>query len=193
MLDHAPFAAGPIVLNRQNGLFEQTVTISNPTAYTFNAVRLWIQNLTPETRIWNATGTNNGIPYIDYNLPIAGGSNATLLVQYYIPSRILPNPVFVVQVLSSDYGQSKYAVAAPMIDSVTKLGDGSMAVQFEANANATYAVQYCSNLGDPWKTANAVLTGTGGLAQFVDNGAPVTESHPSTTRSRFYRLVVISP
>ena len=34
-----PLAAGPIQLNRQNGLFEQSVTITNPTPYTFLAVR----------------------------------------------------------------------------------------------------------------------------------------------------------
>jgi hypothetical protein len=192
VLDHAPIAAGPIVLNRQNGLFEQTVTISNPTAYTFKAVRLWIENLTTETRVFNATGTNNGVPYIDYNLPIGSGGSASLLIQYYVPSRITPVPTLVPQVMGSDYGQSKFAVAAPMIDSCTRLVDGSIALQFEANANATYAVQYCSTLGGVWKTANAVLTGTGGTVQFVDSGAPVTESHPSTQTRRFYRLVVIS-
>jgi hypothetical protein len=122
---------------------------------------------------------------------VPAGASCTLLVQYYIPSRILPVPTFVPQVLGTDYGTAKVAVPAPMIESCTRLADGSIRLQFNASANDTYYVQYCSNLGGVWKTATIPIVGNGGLAQWVDTGAPNTESHPSTQPSRFYRLMVL--
>src|SRR5207302_11282641 len=53
MIDHPPLAAGPLMLNRQNGLFEQSVTITNPTLYKFTGVRILIQNLATDTRVVN--------------------------------------------------------------------------------------------------------------------------------------------
>jgi hypothetical protein len=191
ILDHPPIAAGPIQLNRQNGLFEQSVTIGNPTPYAFTLVRLWIQNLTAETKVWNATGTNNGIPYIDYASPIAGGGSATFMVQYYIPSRIPPVPLLIPELLGTDYGNALLPPPAPRITSLVQLPDGAIALQFNASASTTYYVQYCHTLGSTWKTAATPILGTGALTEWVDDGPPNTESHPATQPYRFYRLVAL--
>jgi len=193
MLDHAPLAAGPIQLNRQNGLFQQSVTITNPTPYTFLAVRIWIENLPTECQVVNATGTNNGVPYIDYNLPIAGGATGSLFIQYYVPSRIPPAPTLIPEVLGTDYGAAKLPPTAQVINSCQRQPDGSFMIEFYANANYTYRVQYCSALGEGWSTAAGTITGTGGMVQWIDNGPPKTDSHPSTKPSRFYRIMASAP
>jgi len=54
-------------------------------------------------------------------------------------------------------------------------------------------VQYCSALGEGWSTAAGTITGTGGMVQWIDNGPPKTDSHPSTKPSRFYRIMASAP
>jgi hypothetical protein len=193
VIDHAPLAAGPITLNRQTGLFEQAVTITNPTLYTFTGVRILIENLTAETKVVNATGTNNGIPYIDYTNAIASGLTGALLIQYFVPSRTPPVPTLVPQLLGTDYGAAKLAPPPPIIDNCARLANGGMMLQFFASANYTYYIQYCSSLGGPWKTAAGTITGTGALVTWTDTGMPVTDSNPSTQVSRLYRVIVKAP
>jgi len=66
VIANAVVATGPIVLNRQNGLFEQFVTVSNLTMELWpNGVWLSVYNLDSTNIVWNPTGTNNGAPCLD--------------------------------------------------------------------------------------------------------------------------------
>jgi len=56
------------VLVRQSGLFYQSVTVSNPTATAFTALRVWVEldtnSVARGVRVWNATAQDtNGVPY----------------------------------------------------------------------------------------------------------------------------------
>jgi hypothetical protein len=195
VLSNAPFAAGPIQLNRQTGLFEQSVTISNPTPYAFTGIRLWIYGLTAETTVVNASGTSNGVPYILYSSAISAGGSGTLMIKYYIPSRIPPSPTLVPEVLGTDYGAAKLGKvrpAAPLIEYCTRLSNGAFLVQFNSSEGYSYYIQYCGSLNGTWKTAAPVITGTGGSMQWIDDGQPKTESNPAAGPARFYRIVVIT-
>lgn len=54
--------------------------------------------------------------------------------------------------------------------------------------NRSYLVQYSDNLAD-WKTANSIVTGTGELIEWLDDGPPKTDVHPALVSSRVYRVV----
>jgi hypothetical protein len=98
VLRNPPFASGTFRLNRQTGLFEQTVTIANPTPVYFPGVRLWIMNVRLAATIWNATGQSGGVPYIDVPDIPAGGS-IQIVVEYYTPDlRVAPEPTFLPEV-----------------------------------------------------------------------------------------------
>lgn len=105
VLEHAPYAAGPFRLNRQTGLFEQTVTIFNPTPVSIPAIRLFIVEVRTGATVWNATGTLEGIPYIDVRQSISSGGSAEVLIEYYTPDmRVAPQPRFLPELLEVDGG-----------------------------------------------------------------------------------------
>lgn len=69
-----------------------------------------------------------------------------------------------------------------------RLEDGSIRLRFSSDLNRSYYIQYTDNLAE-WKTALPAVTGTGGIAEWLDDGPPKTESHPSTASARSYRVV----
>jgi hypothetical protein len=42
-------------------------------------------------------------------------------------------------------------------------------------------------VGDPWKTSPVIINGTGNRLNWLDDGAPNTDSPPSA--GRFYRVI----
>jgi hypothetical protein len=70
----------------------------------------------------------------------------------------------------------------------TPLDDGSIRVQFKSDLNRSYLVQYSEDLLQ-WKTASPALFGTGGTLEWIDDGPPKTDTHPSTESRRLYRLI----
>jgi chitinase len=59
--------------NPQTDLFQQTVRVSNPTSSTYHAVRVYVYGLTNNTTVYNASGSTNGIQYVESLTPIAPG------------------------------------------------------------------------------------------------------------------------
>jgi len=100
VLEYPPFAAGPFRLNRQTGLFEQHVTVTNPTPFMFQGIRLWIMNVRTGATVWNATGRVEGVPYIEAPIPVPAGGSIDIKIEYYTPDvRVPPEPSFFPEVL----------------------------------------------------------------------------------------------
>jgi uncharacterized repeat protein (TIGR01451 family) len=66
--------------------------------------------------------------------------------------------------------------------------DGGLELQFNTGCSGTYYVQYCADLVS-WKTSSQTVIGNGSPASWVDFGPPATDSAPSTSPARFYRVV----
>jgi hypothetical protein len=100
VLEHPPFASGPFRLNRQTGLFEQVVTITNPTPGDFNGMRLWIVDVRSGASVWNATGHVEGLPYIEVPGIIPAGGSVDVLIEYYTPDiRVAPEPMLLPELM----------------------------------------------------------------------------------------------
>jgi hypothetical protein len=171
-------ALGPIALNRQNGLFEQFVRISNPTPTDFpNGMRLFV-NLGIDTtnKVWNATGTNAlGVRYIDTLTPLPAGGHLDVLVQYYVPNnRVVPSPVLTAVPLP--FVES--AAPRPQITKITPVQTGTT-VQFTTVNRGLYYLQ-CSEDLIHWITMPGLVHGTGAVAQCPD---------PAPVNKRFYRVM----
>lgn len=61
-------------------------------------------------------------------------------------------------------------------------------IEFPSASGGSYHIQYAPSAGEPWKTAPSAVAGTGAVVRWIDNGPPETESHPSTTPARLYRV-----
>ena len=197
VLAQPPTSYAPVTssnLNRQTGLYVQPVRITNPTASTFDALRLWIaldtNSLAHNVRVWNATGTSNGVPFVLYNQPLPPGQSVDLSIEYYIPDRrTMPNPVFTVELIPASTPTDPTGTVLE-VDRALRLTDGTFWVEFSTLSNRVYYLQYGGDVS-AWKTALPAVPGTGHRVSWRDAGPPKTESAPQSANNRFYRILLL--
>jgi Domain of unknown function DUF11 len=178
--------------NAQNGLMEQFITVTNDTAGTIAAARVVLNGLT--NLLVNAVGTNTGNPFVYYLAPLAAGQSASLLLQYFSPTR-LPfafsnaqlNAFAVPPVVFS--APRPAAVSANLnISRLVQLPNGNMLLEWPAVANQRYTVVYSDNASfSNAMIAPPAIIAPGNRLQWIDYGPPTTVSLP-TNVARFYRV-----
>jgi uncharacterized repeat protein (TIGR01451 family) len=180
-----------LTLNPQTGLFEQQVQASNLGASLASAVRVLVFGLTaPPQILYNASGVTNGTPYVQSNLPLPVGSNVVFHLEYYSSTRRAPtNLTFQVQLALPATPPSTNGTVLN-IDRMVSLPSGAVLIEFTATPGLTYAIQYSADM-QTWHTAVPVIVAPANRVQWLDEGPPKTESAPSTTSQRFYRVLQI--
>ncbi len=175
----------------QSGLMSQTVTVFNPSPIPIQAVRLTLQGLAPGIVVYNATGTNvANEPYVQHNFPVPAGGSVTFFIEYYVANRVtIPAPVFLAELMPVDppvvpVGTVQSILRTPPI----VLAGGHVLIDYATLAGRTYYIQYSADTVT-WITVVPTQIGTGSTRQWIDEGPPKTESHPSTVVARFYRIV----
>lgn len=185
---------GTPLFNLQTGLYEQKVRVQNNTPFDFTALRLTATNLPATVVLQNATLTNGGRSYIDYNLAIHSGSNVTLKLEYFSRDLQPFTPGLKLELLNQQRATISPTNAA-MVAVAARLADNGYApdsqvknyLQFPTKAGQVYYVQYQDIAGPTWKTSPVPLLGTGFVLNWLDDGPPSTE--PSPGPARFYRVV----
>ena len=182
----------PMSYNPQTDLFQETVRVSNPTPFTYDAARVYVYGLTNNTTVYNASGSTNGIPYVESQTMIAPGGYVDFVIEYWSPLRIMPNPTLVAELEGGGTGiigggGGTINGTQQHINQAVTLPDKTFLLEFASTSNRVYYVQYSSDL-KTWKTAQSEITGNGTWIQWIDNGQPKTESAPATTTMRFYRV-----
>ena len=179
-----------IIYDPLTDLFEETVRVTNPTYSTYDAVRVYVTNLQFNTTVYNSSGTTNGIPYVETYDSILPGSTADLVIEYFSPTRIMPNPGLWAELVAPNAGASAALFGLPQrINRGIMLPNKTFMVEF-LSTNSTYSVQYSSDLIN-WKSALPAINGNGTWIQWIDNGEPKTESTPSSVKSRFYKVILL--
>jgi len=185
-------ALGPMTPDRQTGLLVQEYEVTN-TGRVAAVFRILIRNMPARTQVWNAHGTVEGIPYVDLAFSLAPGAKQKITLEYRSADRTtIPQPEFeVTTAAEAEPPQTPTGVTLALQPRVT-LDNGNVLLEFNSAAGKTYYLQYAT---DPalWKTALPKVEGTGNRIQWLDNGPPRTDSHPSTASSRFYRILVAEP
>jgi hypothetical protein len=175
--------------NPQTGLFDQTVRVSNPTGSTFEAVRVYVYGLTNNATVYNKSGTENGVPYVESFNVVPPGSYVDFIIEYYVPTRITPNPTLVPRLVSPSTRPS--ASGTPQrIERCVMLPNRTILLEFLSVTNRVYFIQYSSDL-QTWQTVQPSITGNGTFIQWIDNGQPKTPSSPALEPRRFYRLLLL--
>ncbi len=177
----------------QSGLMSQTVTVNNPSPIPIQAVRLTLQGLAPGIVVYNATGTNGlSEPYVQHNFPVPAGGSVTFFIEYYVANRItIPAPTFLAELMPVDapvvpVGTVQSLLRTPPV----VIPDGHLLLDYATVAGRTYHIQYSADMAT-WITVVPSQTGTGSTRQWIDNGPPKTQSHPSTVGARFYRIIEV--
>ncbi len=180
----------PPRFNPQTGLFEEVVRILNPSPFTLNAVRVLVNNLAADLRVFNASGASNGVSYAQFNQPIPPGASGDLTIEYYSPRSQVPNPTLTALVVGSSAPLVPGNVTVVPVTRQLRLASGDFLLEFNSLAGRIYFVQYSTDLKN-WKLAWPSLTGTGNRVQWIDNGPPRTDRVSPTQPHRFYRVVLV--
>jgi uncharacterized repeat protein (TIGR01451 family) len=179
-------------INLQNGLEEQSILLTNTGAVDVPAARVVVTGLTRQ--LFNAVGTNNGAPFVDYSAGLAAGQGVTLLLQY-APRGSFPFTngqlhAFAMPFVPDWTPPVETAFGTNVnINRIVRLSNGNMLIEWPAIANRTYTVVYSDNL----LFSNAMIAPPSIIApanevQWIDYGPPATVSAPTNASARFYRV-----
>jgi uncharacterized repeat protein (TIGR01451 family) len=192
VLERAPLSIiSAMRFNPQTGLLEQKVRVFNPTTSEYQRVRVYVENLTGGATVWNKSGITNGIPYVQSAAPVLPGSYVDFVIEYYVPTPTVPNPTLRPELIGQANGGIGVTIGAGQhIIRAVMLSNRTYLLEFNSVTGRLYYVQYSADLRT-WKTAQQAITGTGTRIQWVDNGLPKTESAPSQTPMRYYRVIAL--
>jgi hypothetical protein len=181
-----------IHFNPQTGLYEQSVRVGNPTERTLDAVRVYVSGLPASVHVFNASGTTNGLPYVQSAGSVPPGGHTDFVIEYYVTAGgVVPNPVLFAELVSPDNGGGAAASGTGIhINREFMRSDKTFMLEFMTETNRLYYVQYTADL-QTWKTAQPAVAGNGTWIQWIDSGQPKTESAPAVTPVRFYRVIVL--
>ena len=182
----------PQKLNPQNGLLEQSILVTNAGPGSASAVRVVVSGLT--NRLFNATGTNNGNPFVTSPAALAVNQKVSLLLQYYSVSRSvfafsnsqLQAEAVVMPALTPPAAASTSATNNAYI---LRQANGNIMIEFPAVAGTNYTIVYADNV--LFSNAQMILPSIKAPAnwvQWVDYGPPATATHPTNTPQRYYRV-----
>lgn len=182
------------IYNPQNGLVEQTITVSNTGPVSVPAARVVVSGLSSQ-QLFNNVGTNNGNPFVVYASTLAAQQSVNLLLQFFATNYFT---------LTNSQLQA-YAVPVPnlapppvsatstnlLISRIMTLSNGNVLIEFPSIVGRTYTVVYSDNV----LFSNAMIAPPSIIApanrlQWVDYGPPTTISAPTNASVRFYRVIL---
>ncbi|MDB6022751.1 MAG: conserved repeat protein, partial [Pedosphaera sp.] len=185
-------ALGNPVFNPQTGLFEQTVQFHNLSTNTATGVRVSILGLPAKVTLYNASGSANGVPYVEYDLSVVAGGTVNFALEYYDITRT--------SFVSTNFTATAVEATTPtsppgtvlQLDQMPVLHKGQLLIEFASIPGKTYVIQYSSNmLAGSCQTAVPPIVAAGTKVQGKDAGPPKTASPPGNVGQRFYQVLQI--
>lgn len=187
-------------LNRQTGLYEQAVSVTNAGAREIGGFELRIGGLAQGLVLMNASMRDGDHWRVHHHQPVAAGATVNLVLTYYTPVRGTPLTPQVVASIHDGIDDPASPAAAAVtvnpgqesfaIDRFERLPDGNSVLGFPTQPGALYEIQYSPDLTS-WKSAKTRIRAAGTRIEWTDRGSPETESHPAGQPARFYRAVLV--
>ncbi len=180
----------PETYNPQNGLVEQSITVTNNDTNNAAAVRVVVAGLT--NRLFNAVGTNSGNPFVVYSAALNTNQSVNLLLQYSASAyfTFTNGQLRAFAVPSSDWTPPSATGTSTNLDisRIVELTNGNMLIEWPTTPGKTYTVIYSDNVSFSNATiAPPPIVAPANRTQWIDYGPPATRSVP-TNAARFYRV-----
>ncbi len=186
--------AGTPALNPQTGLYEETVAVTNTGDATILGFRLHVGGLRSGVTLYNAEGTSNNVPFINYNFPVDPSNAVSVILEFYDPLRLsFTNTLSVEAILPGAAGVSSTNGSVTVTNMFTDAripGDARFVIEFASVPGKTYVVLYSSDLAAAnWNVATPSIKANANVTQWYDDGPPKTVSKPDMIPARFYRVI----
>ena len=189
------FVVGAGAFNPQTGLFEEFVTVTNIETVAVRALRLYVGGLRSGVKLYNATGTNSGVPYVEYDPPfnppsVPPGSSITFVLKFQesVPYPIT-NSLTVVAILApttAPVSGASVNIIANFVDSRIP-GDVRFGLEFTSIPGRTYTIKYGPDVNSITNIAVPSIIGSSTSTFWYDDGPPETLSK---TPARFYQVIL---
>jgi hypothetical protein len=174
----------PQQFNPQNAAMEQRIAVTNVGPSEAPSARVMFSNITYQ--VYNAVGTNNGLPFVVHPARIQPGEVVEMLIEYFIPSREpRDNPLLIaysigdVTPTASANGSGVLITNIAWRRPVGAMTESNLVIEFPSTNRVAYEVQYSSSQ----EFTNALRALPTIVAQanrvlWVDYGPPKTVSRP---------------
>ncbi len=192
------FIVGTSAWNPVTQLYEEFVSVTNIGPWAVHALRLYIGGLRSGVTLYDATGTNGGVPYVEYDPPYdsplnpypAPNNNVTFVLELYSANgQPFTNSLTVVPILApptqSVSGNPVTNISINIIDA--RGPNERFLIQFPSIPGRTYTIEYSDDDMATWNIAVPSIIASATFTLWYDNGPPETLSLPS---SRFYRVIL---
>jgi nitrite reductase/ring-hydroxylating ferredoxin subunit len=165
-----------IQFNPSTGLLEQTIVLRNVGSTLLPGMRVLIEGLPEDVSVYNAGGTTDGLPYVEYRSPITNNALVTLRVEFYRATRqVFATPQYVAAPLGAP---APTVSGEPLeVNRRIQIAPGMVLIEFPSQPGARYVVEYTDNLGT-WLQAIPTIVAPGTRVQWFDTGPPKTHSIP---------------
>jgi hypothetical protein len=190
--------------NPQSSLYDELVVVTNVGSAPARAVRLTVAGLPSFVTLYNASGTNAGIPYVQNNFPLPPGGTVDFVLEFYdslrepftnfvsaveVPAAALPaiptnaTPVFITSIFQSHIS---------LHGNVNLTNTMRYVINFQTVAGHTYTILYADSLYPSiWYVVTPYINANATAVQWFDDGPPKTMSPPASINSRFYRVIKV--
>ena len=174
---------GLVELNPITGKYEQTLTIANNGQRGIAGIQVVVTSLN-NGFVLDGHGGNIAVS----NSPLGPGETVSLVLEYHSEtSGVAPRPDFEVQILDPTGQPQAPQGGRPAL---RQLADSSKVFSFDSVVGQTYQIQYSDDM-TTWVTSPVTVTAGANRAQWLDQGRPKTDCHPSECPSRYYRVVPV--
>jgi outer membrane protein assembly factor BamB len=183
--------AAKLLLNRQSGLYEHAITITNSGAREVAGFDLRITGLPDGVTVNNASGRDGEDWIIHHRQPLAAGASVNLLIEYYTPVRgTVLDPQVGVELITVPETHAAAPDGGLAVERCVVMDDGSVMIEFSTTPGALHEIHYSDDT-KAWKLSPVRVRAAGNRVQWIDSGPPRTETPPAREKSRFYRVRVV--
>ena len=193
VLPEFTLAQGAPVFNPQTGLYEEQVTVTNSGATTVAGIQVFVGGLRSGVSLYNASGTNGGVPFVQYGFPLDPSNTVHFVLEFYDPSRLpFTNTLSVVAYMPTNAivvgPNNSIPINKVFLDQRTS--PARLVIEWASIPGKTYIVIYASSVNaTDWFVGTPSITATANVTQWYDDGPPKTSSAPLSTTSRYYRVI----
>ena len=184
-------------VDRQSGLMIQRVTFRNTGATSVASLRVNVAGLITRftgipDRLYNATGTNSGIPYVEFPVSLAPNATVECVLEFFFPTRTPFNALTITALEVPVISTSSSGATGVAASSSILLGSGQILIEFSAVEGRRYRVLYsdAAAFTNFW-AAQPTVVAPGDRVQWIDSGPPKTISAPASVASRFYKVLEV--
>ena len=200
------FVVGTSAFNPQTQLYEEYVSVTNIGTTVVHALRLYVGGLRSGITLYNATGTNNGVPYVEYDPPYnspllpfpayTNGCSVTFVLEFFVADRhpftnSLTAVAITAPTVAPPIGASVNITQYGFYNDLRNPNNRRYLLQFTSLPGRTYTIEYGPDLLSITNVAVPSIVASATTTFWYDDGPPVTISKPvQGVTTRFYRVIL---